>query len=275
MFKRKTKTDTLLLKSNSYKCMKIHQKLKRPLKQKRIVELFIGQKVFIMLLACVLLINTAGYSQPGYAISMQNRSIREVLKKIEGFGTYRFFFKDDLASLEKKVNLNVEKAGLDEILKKVFVNTDLGYKLMEDNLVIVTQSASLLPKGAVAKQLTVRGVILDENGLPLPGVNIRVKGTSLGTISDKEGKFNVEIADRNATLQFSTIGFISQEIEIGNQSSITVVLKEDIKRLDEVVVIGYGQVRKKDLSTAVSTLNNLSSMKSRPTGIGGMLQVNI
>lgn len=275
MFKLKTKTDTLLLKSNSYKCMKIHQKLKRLFKQKRIVELLINQKILILLLACVFLIHTAGYTQPGYAISMQNRSIREVLKKIEGFGTYRFFFKDDLVSLEKKVNLNVEKADLDEILKKVFANTDLGYKIMEDNLVIVTQSSALLPKGAISKQLNIRGIIIDENGLPLPGVNIRVKSTGLGTVSDKEGRFSIDIADRNTLLQFSFIGFITQDIEVGSQSFVTVVLKEDIKKLDEVVVIGYGQIRKKDLSTAVSTLSNLSSMKSRPTGIGGMMQGNI
>lgn len=267
--------DTLLLNLNLYKIMINHRKIKHPFKQKSLFANLISQKLFIILLSFVLFSNTKGFAQANYALSMQNVSIREVLKKVEGFGTYRFFFKDDLASLEKKVNLKVEKAGLDEILKKVFVNTDLGYKVMDDNLVIVTQISSLTQKNAGIRQSGIKGVILDEKGLPLPGVSIRVKGTNLGTVSDAEGKFNIDQIGKKAVLQFSSIGFLSQEIAVENQSFMTVVLKEDVKKLDEVVVIGYGQTRKKDLSTAVSTLDNLSSMKSRPTDINGMLQGNI
>ncbi len=275
IFRLEKETDTLLLNLNPYKIMINHRKTKRSFKQKSLLKKLISQKSFIILLSFVLFVNTQGFSQTNYALSMQNVSIREVLKKVEGFGTYRFFFKDDLASLEKKVNLKVGKADLNEILKRIFVNTDLGYKVMEDNLVIVTQTSSLMQKSTDLKQSGIKGVILDEKGMPIPGVNIRVKGTNLGTVSDAEGKFSIEPTGKKVVLQISSIGFLSQELTIDNQSAITVVLKEDVKRLDEVVVIGYGQTRKKDLSTAVSTLGNLPAMKSRPTSIGGMMQGNI
>ncbi|WP_303923125.1 TonB-dependent receptor [Draconibacterium sediminis] len=103
--------------------------------------------------------------------------------------------------------------------------------------------------------IDVRGVVSDASGDPLPGVNIVIKGTLQGTLTDPNGNYRITVPGSDAVLVFSFIGYNSQEVTVGNQSEINVSLKEDLKQLDEVVVIGYGSVARKDVTTAVSTVS--------------------
>ena len=112
------------------------------------------------------------------------------------------------------------------------------------------------------------GRVIDAKGEPIPGANISVKGTTIGTITDMDGKFILENVPANATLVISYIGFTPQEIHVGNQTTFNITLQEDTEALDEVVVVGYGVMKKKDLTGAVAQLNS-GSMKdlkvSHPT----------
>ncbi|AHW59381.1 TonB-linked outer membrane protein, SusC/RagA family [Draconibacterium orientale] len=103
--------------------------------------------------------------------------------------------------------------------------------------------------------IDIRGVVSDASGDPLPGVNIVIKGTLQGTLTDPDGNYKITVPGNDAVLVFSFIGYNSQEITVGNQRAINVSLKEDLKQLDEVVVIGYGSVARKDVTTAVSTVS--------------------
>ena len=115
----------------------------------------------------------------------------------------------------------------------------------------------------------VNGVVVDATGMPVIGANVMVKGTTNGTITDMDGKFSLEV-DKNATLVVSYIGFADQEIKVGNQTNLSIALKEDSKALDELVVVGYGTQKKENLTGAVATValddtpvlsyNNSSSM---------------
>lgn len=105
-------------------------------------------------------------------------------------------------------------------------------------------------------QITVRGQVTDENGEPLPGVTVRVKDANQGTITDMEGNYSLEVPDGNASLIFSFVGFISQTIAINNQSRIDVSLEPDVETLEEVVVVGYGTEKRKDLTGAVSSVSS-------------------
>ncbi len=111
--------------------------------------------------------------------------------------------------------------------------------------------------------LDVRGVVTDVSGEPLPGVNIVVKGTLQGVVSDFDGNYQITVNSDDAVLVFSYIGYLSQEHAISGRSEINVALEEDQKELDEVVVIGYGTVAKKDVTTAVSTVS-VKDMDERP-----------
>ena len=96
------------------------------------------------------------------------------------------------------------------------------------------------------------GIVKDTNGEPIIGANVTVKGQSIGTITDIDGRFVLD-APKNAVLQITYIGYVSQEVKVGSQKELNIILKEDTKTLDEVVVIGYGSMRKKDLTGGCST----------------------
>ena len=103
-------------------------------------------------------------------------------------------------------------------------------------------------------QKTISGTVKGEDGVPLPGANILEKGTSNGTQADFDGEFSLNVSGEDATISISYIGFLSQELAVSNQKNITVVLQEDSAKLDEVVVVGYGTTRRKDISGAVSSV---------------------
>ena len=97
---------------------------------------------------------------------------------------------------------------------------------------------------AEAQQLTVAGTVTDENGNPLPGVNMMVERTTIGTISDINGKYTLNVPDRNGVLVFTFVGYSSQKIPVEGRAVIDVQMKPDVKSLEEVVVVGYGVQRK-------------------------------
>src|SRR5690606_9528267 len=102
--------------------------------------------------------------------------------------------------------------------------------------------------------VTVKGTVTDASGEPIPGVTVSVSGTGLGTATDLDGNYSLTVPE-GSTLVFSFIGFTSQNIVVGNQTEINVIMEEDVASLDEVVVVGYGSVRREDLTSSVSSLN--------------------
>lgn len=117
------------------------------------------------------------------------------------------------------------------------------------------------------KGFTVKGIVKDQNGDPLPGVSIVVKGTTIGTSSDGDGNFTLNVPDKKANLAFSFIGFTTTEIALNGQTTLNVILKEDTELLDEVVVVGYGSMKRSDVATAISSVKpedmNLAGANSR------------
>ena len=105
-----------------------------------------------------------------------------------------------------------------------------------------------------SQQIDIKGKVLDENNAELPGVNIVIKGTATGTVTDTEGNYNITVPDENSIITFSFVGYLTEEITVGTQTEIDVSMVPDVAALEEVVVIGYGQVRKDDLTGAIATL---------------------
>lgn len=136
-----------------------------------------------------------------------------------------------------------------------------------------------LPGIGIAQQRTVTGTVTEaDGGLPLPGLTLMVKGTTAGTVTDAEGKYSISVADPQAVLVFSYIGYLAQEITVGNQSVIDVQMASDLANLDEVVVIGYGTVEKRDLTGAVASVDvkqqqelaNVNLMQSLQGRVAGL-----
>lgn len=120
----------------------------------------------------------------------------------------------------------------------------------------------------------VTGVVTDDLGEPLPGLNVMQKGTTHGTITDADGKYSIEIAGKNIILSFSYIGYLAQDISVGNQKVMNVKLKEDTQNLEEVVVIGYGTAKKRDLTGAISSVKAEALAAEAPRSVQDLLKGN-
>lgn len=130
-------------------------------------------------------------------------------------------------------------------------------------------------EGRFADRPVTGQVISKEDNIPLPGVTVVVKNTTNGTTTDSEGRFKINVPDNNAVLVFSSVGFTSQEVAVGNQSSITVNLISDQKQLNEVVVVGYGTQKKRDLTGAVSQINTAKLENENPNSVQDILRGNV
>ena len=124
---------------------------------------------------------------------------------------------------------------------------------------LITTLLVLLTIGAQAfAQSSVSGKVTDKAGEPLVGVNVLIKGTNSGTMTDLDGNWNIPDVKTNTILVFSSIGFSTQEITVGSKKTINVVLEDDTNYLDEVVVVGYGTARRRDLSGSIASVNYAS-----------------
>lgn len=210
-----------------------------------------------------------GFGQGKINLNVQNVSIKKALKEIEKKSDYHFLYNDNLINNASKiVNLNSSNASIEAVLEDMLKNTALTYQLNSDNLVIISA------KDNVAMAVKITGRVVDEKGLPLPGVSVVIKGTTVGAQTDMNGKFSLTIpSDKtNAVLVVSFLGYTTQEIEVAGKTNFEVQLKEQAKTLNEVVVIGYGTQRRGDVSSAIASVDVTQMNKTPTTNLSTALQ---
>lgn len=204
------------------------------------------------------------------AVDAHNQSIRQVLKRIERSVGCQFFYNDALSSLDKKVTLQLTGQPLETVLDRLFAGTDITYKKNSDNLIVLTLKATAAPQKGTDRK--VQGTVADAAGIPVIGANIVVAGTTNGTITDLDGRFSLEVPE-NASLHVSYIGCLDQDVKVGDRSVLRITLKEDTQKLDEVVVVGYGQQKKVSMTSSVGVIKsdaiNLNA-KSTVTSLQGL-----
>ena len=211
---------------------------------------------------------TESYSQKTtFTISVQDQSVKEVFDYIEQHSEFIIFYLDETIDVNRKVSVNLKDQRVENILEQLFKNTDVTYTINDRQILLSKRKevTEVAPVVAVVQQKknTVTGVVLDPTGMPVIGANIMVKGTTIGTITDMDGKFSLDV-DKDATLVISYIGFASQEIKVGNQTKLSIALKEDSEALDELVVVGYGTKTKATLTGSVSIIED-KLLENRPT----------
>ncbi|MBS1917826.1 MAG: SusC/RagA family TonB-linked outer membrane protein [Bacteroidetes bacterium] len=199
---------------------------------------------FLLILAAMLQVSANVNGQDKVSLNVNHVEISRALNSIEKQGTYRFLYNSRLNDIGKKVSINVDNAEINEVLRKLFETTNLTFKVLDHNLIVVLSSA------LAVQDIRITGKITGENGEPLSGVSISVKGTSTGTSTDNNGSFTLTVPEKG-TLVISYIGYQTQEVKINSQSVINVKLIASNRALDEVVVIGYGQASKRDLTGSI------------------------
>ncbi|MDR0714202.1 MAG: TonB-dependent receptor [Bacteroidales bacterium] len=181
------------------------------------------------------------------SLTYKDVPLKTILKEIETQSEYSFVYSDEI-DLDKTVTLQIADLDIDEALKTLFAAAGLSYRIT-DTYVILYVPETTSSKQEVRQNIRIRGAVTDENGDPVPGVNITVKGTTTGVITDANGKYSVIVPNPDAVLVFSFVGYASQEIIAGDRTDINVTMSEDATEIEEVVVVGYG-VQKKESSVA-------------------------
>lgn len=203
------------------------------------------------------------FAEPSYSqntrlsLNMTNATIENILNRIEDESEFYFLFNHDLIDVERRTDIVVANATIKDILEEIF--TDEINILVSDRQIVLTPiPASNFKEQFDEQQQTVRGKVIDAStGEPMPGVNIVVKGTTSGTLSDVNGDFALPVADpASAVLSFSFVGYKSIEMPLEGKVSLNISLDPDITGLEEVVVIGYGTVQKKDLTGSVGQVGS-------------------
>ena len=177
-------------------------------------------------------------------------STGQVLNEIESQTDYLFVYDVKEVNLDRRVDIHAE-------------NRPVSMHRSKENATLVPEQQT--------QEHTVKGLVTDVEGEPIIGANIKVEGTSAGTITDLKGRFTLDVPE-NAVLQISYIGYISQKVKVGGKLNITIRLTEDAQALDEVVVVGYGTMKKSDLTGAVISANLKDFEKAPNTNILQSLQ---
>ena len=198
-------------------------------------KLLLTMKLTVFLFLTCLQVQAICLAQETITLQVKAASIRQVLKTVEHQTAYRFVFHDKTLPENRKVTVAAKEATLDEVLSQTFAGTNLTYSLKEDNLVVVYAGAA----ARAAADISIRGTVRGLDNLPLPGVTVRATGTTAGTLTNEDGTYELKVPDNAKTLQFSLVGYKSQQIAIDGKQEINVTLEEDVKTLNAVTVTGY------------------------------------
>ncbi len=211
-------------------------------------------------------------------LDVENASIQEVFKKIEKSSGLNFAYNHVNLTNTDVISISVSKKKLYEVLEEISQKTDLRFRRINENIhvtrvVEVEKIPIKIPE--IITQLVTGKIASADDQSGMPGVNILVKGTTIGTSSDANGEYSIEVPDSNSILVFSFIGYESQEILVGTQTMININMSTDVSTLGEIVVVGYGVQKKSDLTGAVSLADPKEMAKQASNDITQMMQGRI
>lgn len=225
---------------------------------------------FILLLLCLHVgeIFATSYSQiTRLNLDVNNGTLLQVIRAIESQSEFTFVYDVNQLNLDKKVSIHVKNELLADILKQLFGKEAMAYEILDRHIALYKKMEK--PQQA---SLAIQGIITDEKGEPILGANVVVSGTTHGTISDLDGKFALSVP-ANAVLKVSYIGYLSADVKVSpDKGYYAIVLKEDMETLDEVVVVGYGTVKKSDVTGSVASVDTEELMKRNPITLEQGLQ---
>ena len=198
-------------------------------------------------------------------LNVKNASLSELFQYIESNTNFYFSFSSEDINNDFSYTESKRKVSVRDVLLDVSQQADLKFKQVNRNIIVQKNVNNSQPTKieVVIQGITITGKVTsseDESGLP--GANVIVQGTSTGTVTDIEGNYSIEVPDANAVLVFSSVGFVTQPITVGNQTVIDVLLQADVTALDEIVVVGYGEQKKVTVTGAVVDVKGDELVKS-------------
>lgn len=219
---------------------------------------------FLRGLFFTLMLTTLSVSVVAQKVSLnaQQAKLENVLASISKQTGLSFAYSKQVVNLERRIDLSLFDAELNTALDRLVAGTNLGYEIKNGKIYLFEKPANNAQAAQQRKKIS--GVILDPSGEPVIGANIVERGTTNGVTSDLDGNFSLDISP-NGSLQVSYIGFITETVPVGNRSSLQITLQEDAQALEEVVVVGYGTMEKRHISSSISSIRGDKLIQ----GIGG------
>ncbi len=231
---------------------------------------------FFVLITMVTVAGNSYSQQTRFKLKLRGVTIREVFREIEENSEFIMLYNEKQLDANRKVSVEANNDPVEAILNQVFNGTENSYKIYDRQIVILSPDTKELPniiraEMELQQKRGITGTVKDPNGIPLPGVSVVAKGTTVGAITDNDGTFSLNVPDDVNTLVFSFIGMKSQEVQIGNQSSYKIVLEEETFDVDEVVVVGYGTQKKVTVVGAITTISTKELRQSPTTNLSNAL----
>lgn len=196
-------------------------------------------------------------------INVKDATMKEILEIIKKHDYRLVYSTAVIDACKKKVTMNLKKATVSQVLDEAFKDTELSYKV-EGNLITIKEVQK-------DKSIVAKGVVKDEQGQPVPGVSVIIKGTVTGTATDANGNFQIKVSE-NSVLLFSFVGMEAKSVLVESDAPITVVMKEIVNEMDEVVITGFQTVKKRESTSSIVTLKAEDFIEPVGTSIDQMLQ---
>lgn len=187
-------------------------------------------------------------------------SVGQLLKEIEKQTDYLVVFRNKEVNTERTLQINEKSGEITTFLNRAFEGSEIEYEFENKYIILSKKERAQLSASSQADKKKITGTIVDHNNEPVIGANVVVKGTTNGTVTDIDGKFTLEVEPQN-TLYISYIGYLPQEIVVGNETRFEISLREDTQALEEVVVIGYGTQKKGEVASAITTVKSENFVK--------------
>lgn len=228
---------------------------------------------FLLFLSVASIASTTYSQQTKFTLNFEDMTVEQVFQKIEERSEFIFLFSEKSVDLNREISISVDNENINFILDQVFKGTNNYYEINDRQIAILSKKKIDIPaKTAVpnlksneqSQKKTISGKVTDSKGEPLPGVTVIVKGTTIGITTDYDGNYMLEVPDDTEILSFSFVGMKTNEIVIGEQTQINVILEEETIGLDEVVAIGYGTQKKSNVTGAISSVKS-SDLENRST----------
>ena len=240
---------------------------RNPLVQKILLTM---RLTLFLLVLNILNAYSASYAQKAKLnLNIQNGQVKDVLAEIENQSEFFFMYDNNQVNVERKVSVEAKSESIDQVLQKMFEGTDINFRVVNRQIVLFPETS-----GGVSSQQRgkVKGKVSDNTGAPLPGVTVSIPGTTIGVITDMDGNYSLTNVQGSTKLRFSFVGMSSQEIAVGNKTVINITMGQETVGIEEIAVIGYGTVKKRDLTGAVTSMTSADIVRTNPANATLALQ---
>jgi len=230
---------------------------------------------FLFFIAITQLIASEAYSQTTkMTLQLKGVAVKQVLDQIEDNSEFFFLYNSKLIDINRKVNVDAKDQQIDEILNNLFQETGVVYTVVDRQIVLTNKSdqAGFISQSSQQQGKKVSGKVIDQTGMPIPGAAIVVKGTTIGITSENDGSYSLTLPSDAKVLIFSFVGMKTQEIAVEGKATLNVKLEEESIGIEEVVTIGYGTSKKKDLTGAVGRVDMKESRTQPNTNASQILR---